>query len=96
VLDRSLCWVTAHTEFELVAFINVAWDGGEHAFLLDTTVHPDFRRQGIGTRPVAGGVRVCRERGITWVHVDCVPELEEFYRRACAFRPSAAGILKLS
>ena len=40
VLERSLTWVTAHEGDRLVGFVNVAWDGGVHAFLLDTTVHP--------------------------------------------------------
>jgi hypothetical protein len=24
----------------LIGFVNVAWDGGDHAFLIDTKVHP--------------------------------------------------------
>ncbi|WP_424949795.1 GNAT family N-acetyltransferase [Deinococcus sp.] len=49
VLSRSLCWVTAHGGPALVGFVNVAWDGGQHAFLLDTAVHPGYVRQGIGS-----------------------------------------------
>ena len=45
-LERSLCWVSAHAGERLVGFVNVAWDGGRHAFLLDSVVHPSCRRRG--------------------------------------------------
>jgi ribosomal protein S18 acetylase RimI-like enzyme len=31
----------------LIGFVNVASDGGQHAFILDTCVHPAFRRRGM-------------------------------------------------
>ncbi len=38
-VDRhSLGWVCAYLGSELVGFVNVAWDGGVHAFVLDTMV----------------------------------------------------------
>ena len=44
MLARSLTYVAAYDTVgggeQLVGFVNVAWDGGIHAFLLDTTVHP--------------------------------------------------------
>jgi ribosomal protein S18 acetylase RimI-like enzyme len=49
ILERSLAYVCAYYGEELVGFVNLAWDGGLHAFLLDPTVHPEFRRCGIGT-----------------------------------------------
>jgi AraC-like DNA-binding protein len=45
VLARSLTWIAARRAGRLVGFVNVAGDGGVHAFVLDTTVHPDERRQ---------------------------------------------------
>ncbi len=35
---------------ELVGFVNVAWDGDDHAFLLDTKTRGDLQRLGIATR----------------------------------------------
>ena len=35
---HSLGWVCARRGGELVGFVNVAWDGGAHAFILDTVV----------------------------------------------------------
>jgi GNAT superfamily N-acetyltransferase len=94
VLSRSLGWVTALVDAELVGFVNVAWDGGSHAFLLDPVVHPDLRRQGIGKRLVEGAVAMAREAGAEWLHVDFEPEVRAFYE-SCGFRPTDAGLLAL-
>jgi GNAT superfamily N-acetyltransferase len=95
VLERSLTWIAARAGDRLVGFVNVATDGGMHAFLLDTTVHPDWQRHGIGRRLVLAAAEQARAGGMTWLHVDYEPHLEEFYR-GCGFRPTAAGLLRLS
>lgn len=95
VLERSLTWIAARSGDRLVGFVNVATDGGMHAFLLDPTVHPDWQRRGIGRRLVVAAAEQARARGMTWLHVDYEPQLEEFYR-GCGFRPTAAGLLRLS
>jgi GNAT superfamily N-acetyltransferase len=94
VLDQSLTWVAARWGGRLVGFVNVATDGGVHAFLLDTTVHPEVRRRGVGRRLVAAAVEEARAAGAVWLHVDYEPRLEGFYR-GCGFRPTAAGLLRL-
>lgn len=95
VLERSLTWITAFDGTELVGFVNVAWDGGVHAFLLDTTVHPDWGRRGIGTGLVRRAEAAAREHGgLEWLHVDYEPHLIGFYE-GCGFTPTAAGLLKL-
>lgn len=92
---RSLTWVVArNAEDEPVGYVNVATDGGAHAFLLDTTVHPDQRLAGLGRRLVLEAVEDARARGAAWLHVDYEPHLEGFYR-SCGFRPTAAGLLRL-
>jgi len=94
VLERSLAYVCAYAGGRLAGFVNLAWDGLTHAFVLDTTVHPDFRRRGIGVELVERAAEVARERGVEWLHVDYEPHLEEFYRR-CGFRHTAAGVRRL-
>jgi GNAT superfamily N-acetyltransferase len=94
VLRRSLGYVCAYDGGELVGFVNVAWDGGAHAFLLDTTVRPDRRRQGIGRELVQRAEEVARKGGAEWLHVDFEPRLEQFYR-ACGFQESRAGLINL-
>ena len=95
VLRRSLTWIAAHADDRLVGFVNVATDGGLHAFVLDTTVHPGWRRRGLGRRLVRTAIDQARDAGVTWVHVDYEPHLDEFYR-GCGFRPTAAGVLRLT
>ncbi|HEX8319720.1 MAG TPA: GNAT family N-acetyltransferase [Longimicrobium sp.] len=95
VLSRSLGWVGAYVGERLIGFVNVAWDGGAHAFLLDTTVHPDHQRRGIGTALVRQAVAAAREAGAEWIHVDYEPRLDDFYE-GCGFRPSAAGLIRLT
>ncbi len=95
ILQHSLAYVCAYREEALVGFVNLAWDGGIHAFLLDTTVHPTLQRQGLGRELVARAVATARDRGIQWVHVDYEPHLCDFYRR-CGFRPTAAGLIQLT
>lgn len=94
VLQQSLCWVSAHVGERLVGFVNVVGDGGAHAFVLDTTVHPEFRRRGIGASLVRCAADEARARGADWLHVDFEPKYAEFYRR-CGFQPTLAGLLDL-
>lgn len=37
IIYHSLVYVCAYTKAVLIGLVNVAWDGGRHAFLLDTT-----------------------------------------------------------
>ncbi|GAA3110042.1 GNAT family N-acetyltransferase [Rhizobium viscosum] len=94
ILPRSLAHIGAYHENRLMGFVNVAWDGGGHAFILDTCVHHHMRRQGIGMALVQEAARVARERGAQWLHVDFEPHLAGFYR-ACGFRPTQAGLIRL-
>ena len=95
IRPHSLGWVVARDrDSALIGFVNVAWDGGSHAFLLDTVVHPTVRRQGVGKRLVERAVAMAREAGAEWLHVDFDAELRPFYE-ACGFRPTEAGLLAL-
>lgn len=95
VLRQSLLYICAFNKgARLIGFVNVAWDGGLHAFILDTTVHREFQRRGVGLRLVAAAASGATKRGVRWLHVDFEPKLEEFYRKA-GFRHTAAGLLWL-
>jgi GNAT superfamily N-acetyltransferase len=95
ILRRSLTWVAARRRGRLVGFVNVATDGGIHAFLLDTTVHPDEQRRGLGTGLVRAAAAAARSAGAGWLHVDYEPHLADFYM-GCGFRLTAAGLLDLA
>ena len=45
---HSLGWACAFDADRLVGFVNVAWDGGVHAFVLDALVTARVRGQGAG------------------------------------------------
>ncbi|MEF9882973.1 GNAT family N-acetyltransferase [Streptomyces sp. P9-A4] len=94
VLARSLLRVTARSAGRLVGYVNVVGDGGVHAFLLDTTVHPDERRRGLGVALVRAAAEAARRRGAHWLHVDFEPHLTAFHER-CGFRSTAAGLMPL-
>lgn len=93
ILQRSLGWICAYDNDFLVGFVNLAWDGGIHAFLLDTTVHSHYQRLGIGAQLVHRAMTLARTKGIEWVHVDYEPHLDGFYRK-CGFQPTLAGLWK--
>lgn len=95
VRPHSLGWVTARTGDMVSGFVNVAWDGGDHAFLLDTKTRSEHQRRGIATSAVALAVAGARAAGCEWLHVDFRPELRSFYFDACGFRPTDAGLIQL-
>lgn len=95
-LQRSLGWVIARSDKRLVGFVNVAWDGGVHAFILDTMVAIGERRRGIATRLIEQAHMRAREAGCEWLHVDFDDHLDEFYLKACGFRPTKAGLIDLT
>src|SRR3954451_23604928 len=94
--EHSLSWVDAHDERgRLIGFVNVAWDGGTHAFALDVVVDPLHQRRGVGRELVAGAGGAAAAAGCTWLHVDFEVRLTDFYLGACGFTPSPAGVLRL-
>jgi GNAT superfamily N-acetyltransferase len=94
-LAHCLTYFGAYRGEDLVGFVKVAWDRAEHAFLLDPTVHPAERRQGVGTALVRTAAVAAARSGALWLHVDYEPGLAPFYASA-GFRPTAAGVLALT
>jgi GNAT superfamily N-acetyltransferase len=92
---HSLGWVCARDGEELIGFVNVAWDGGIHAFILDTIVRVERARRGIGSGLVAVAAAEARAVGCQWLHVDFVEELRPFYLDACGFELTPAGLMAL-
>jgi GNAT superfamily N-acetyltransferase len=93
-LERhSLGWVCAWEEESLIGFVNVVWDGGVHAFILDTVVAEHHRAQGVGAALVAAAAREARAAKCEWLHVDFEEHLRPFYSGACGFKETAAGLI---
>ncbi|EFE74136.1 putative acetyltransferase [Streptomyces sp. HCCB10043] len=95
VQRHSLGWVCARDDGDLVGFVNVAWDGGVHAFILDTVVAGSRRRSEIGAALIAEATRQAREAGCEWLHADFEDNLRSFYFDACGFKPTTAGLIAL-
>jgi ribosomal protein S18 acetylase RimI-like enzyme len=96
-LERhALTWIGGFDAERLVGFVQVCWDGGEHAFLLDTAVHPEWQHRGVGAGLVAAAVADTAAAGCTWLHVDFEDHLTAFYLDRCGFRRTAAGVLRLT
>jgi ribosomal protein S18 acetylase RimI-like enzyme len=95
-LERhALTWIGGFDAGRLVGFVQVCWDGGEHAFLLDTAVDPGWQRAGAGVGLVAAAVADTAAAGCTWLHVDFEDRLTAFYLDRCGFRSTAAGLMRL-
>ncbi|GAA3837438.1 GNAT family N-acetyltransferase [Streptomyces phyllanthi] len=95
VRRHSLGWVCAWEGDSLVGFVNVAWDGGAHAFLLDTVVASRCRGGGIGAALIGTAAQGARAAKCQWLHVDFEERLRPFYFDACGFEPTTAGLIAL-
>jgi ribosomal protein S18 acetylase RimI-like enzyme len=96
-LDRSLLWIGAFDGDRLVGFVNLAWDGGVHAFMLDTAVAEQYRRRGIGTRLVREAIDAARRHGgLEWVHVDSDEVLMRDFYGPAGFSPVHAGTVSVA
>jgi GNAT superfamily N-acetyltransferase len=96
IRPHSLGWIAARpSDGSLVGFVNVAWDGCDHAFLLDPKVRPDHRHAGVGTEIVRRAAAHVRDAGCEWLHVDFDDDLAPFYFSACGFQPTQAGLIHL-
>lgn len=93
-LKHSQFYICAFDNDKLVGFIKLIGDGGFHGFLLDTTVHTDYQKQGIGTELVKQCIKVAKRQNITWIHVDYEEHLESFYN-GCGFRETKAALINL-
>jgi ribosomal protein S18 acetylase RimI-like enzyme len=92
---HSLGWVCARDGGALVGWVNVAWDGAGHAFVLDTIVKESHRRRGIATRLVSAATDGARAAECEWLHVDFEDHLTGFYVEVCGFTPTRAGLIRL-
>jgi GNAT superfamily N-acetyltransferase len=95
VSAHSLGWACARDGRGLAGFVNVAWDGGLHAFILDTLVTAAARRRGTGAGLVSLARDEARAAGCEWLHVDFEDDLRPFYLDRCGFTPTSAGLIAL-
>jgi GNAT superfamily N-acetyltransferase len=94
--QHSMGWVCARQDGELIGFVNLVWDGGAHAFVLDTVVTSRHRYRGVGRKLVAIAADEAARAGCEWLHVDFEDRLSRFYSGACGFTATSAGLMRLS
>lgn len=94
VLQQSLDYLGAFCDDSLVGFVNVAWDGGLHGFILDTTVHPNFRRRGIASHMLREAKCIAAEHKLQWLHVDFDATCQSLYRES-GFDATLAGLYRV-
>ena len=94
ILEKSLSYITARQNNELIGFCNVAWDGGRHATIFDVNVHPKFRRQGVALAMMEPVPKLAKTHGVKYLHVDFDQTLEPLYSKV-GFEMISAGIIFL-
>lgn len=92
---RSLGWVTARIDGDLVGFANLISDGTVHAWIQDVMVAKSARRLGVGVGVVLAARDGATRAGCEWLHVDFDDHLRPFYLDACGFAPTNAGLIRL-
>ena len=94
VFRRAVAYVMAFDAGRVVGSVYVAWDGAQHAFLLEPTVHPAWRHRGIGRELVRRAADAAKDAGCEVLHVDYEASLAPFYE-ACGFKHTEAGLIRL-
>lgn len=78
LLPHYLAYVCAYNGIRLMGWVYLAWDGWQHAFLLDPTVHPEYRRLGIGRELVRLAANAARRRAAKC----CTSTMRRSWRRS--------------
>ena len=85
-LELSWCWLTARNEkSQLVGFVQVLSDGIRHAYILRLIVHPEYQKQGIGTKLMNTLMGILKENNILPTLV-ATPGNDRFYEKF-GFKP---------
>ena len=85
---HSLGWVCARESGRLAGFVSVAWNGGGHAFILDTMVSAAAQHRGVGTRLVEVATQHARAAG-AWARTTRSPTPSTRSRPRCPPGPPA-------
>ncbi|HOF05501.1 MAG TPA: GNAT family N-acetyltransferase [Syntrophales bacterium] len=81
IVTGSHCFVLAREGEEIVGMGRAISDGVSDAYIQDVSVHPDFRRQGIGSRIVREILLRLRNDGLQWIGLVAGRNTLPFYRR---------------
>ncbi|WP_237671723.1 GNAT family N-acetyltransferase [Syntrophus gentianae] len=79
MISGSHCFLTAMDGKRLVGMARAISDRANDAYLQDLTVHPDYRRQGIGTRLVKTLLARLQADGLPWIGLIAERNSSSFY-----------------
>lgn len=92
LFERCNFWAGVRdADNQLIAFGYVCGTGLEHGYMEDIIVHPEYRKQGIGTMLVKELLRESKRYGIGIVTVSYESKHIHFYK-TCGFTPGHGGV----
>jgi GNAT superfamily N-acetyltransferase len=66
-ISNSWFLVSAYHNEKLIGFGRIISDGVYQTFIGDMIVHPDFQKQGIGSKIMDTLIEKCKSSGIKWI-----------------------------
>ncbi len=81
-LGRSLAVIAVYEDSRLVGAARLIGDGIYNLVLYDMVVHPDFRRQGVGTALLNYCSQYAERLGVPRLECICEAENSSFYQNA--------------
>jgi N-acetylglutamate synthase-like GNAT family acetyltransferase len=73
--------VSIYHHNNLIGFGRIISDGIYQTFICDVMVHPEYQKQGIGTKVVKTLLKKCNEEGIKWVQLFSAKGKQNFYKK---------------
>jgi predicted GNAT family N-acyltransferase len=80
-ISNSWFLVSAYHNEKLIGFGRIISDGVYQTFIGDMIVHPDFQKQGIGSKIMDTLIEKCKSSGIKWIQLTSAKGKQEFYKK---------------
>jgi ribosomal protein S18 acetylase RimI-like enzyme len=91
IITGSHCFMVARQGGVIIGMGRAISDRASDAYIQDVTVHPDFRKRGIGSRIVSELVTRLEADGIGWIGLIAERRTHPFYR-PLGFSPMADSL----
>lgn len=84
-LYQAICnsWysVSIYDGTALIGYGRIISDCIYQTFICDVMVHPDYQRQGIGTKVMEALLEHCKRQDIKWIQLSCAKGKQLFYQK---------------
>ncbi|MFJ7735301.1 GNAT family N-acetyltransferase [Lysinibacillus sp. NPDC097287] len=78
---NSWCSISIYDGTALIGYGRIISDGIYQTFICDVMVHPDYKRQGIGTKVMEALLSHCKRQEIKWIQLSCAKGKQQFYQK---------------